>query len=168
MNKNVAKLIQEQFIREYESGYKYQALAVEFAELGLDGMTAWFREQAKEEFFHAMKMENYLLTRGVKPIYTDFKIEEEKIDSVIEGFEKGLAHEKDVTAYCNNIFKVAREEGDFASESFMKWFVVEQVEEEETFGDIINKLNLIGEDKNALLAFDKELGARVFVEPAAE
>ena len=50
----------------------------------------------------------------------------------------------------------------------MMWFVNEQVEEEASASDILDKLNLIGNDKASLLALDNELGTRVFVNPFPE
>jgi ferritin len=50
----------------------------------------------------------------------------------------------------------------------MMWFVNEQVEEESSVSDILNKLDLIGDNKGLLLTLDNELGTRVYVPPAAE
>ena len=45
----------------------------------------------------------------------------------------------------------------------LQWFVGEQVEEETSVGDIIQKLKLVGNDGTGLLMIDKELSARILV-----
>ncbi|MBR1958496.1 MAG: ferritin, partial [Tidjanibacter sp.] len=58
------------------------------------------------------------------------------------------------------------EENDYASESTLKWFVDEQVEEEESARDIIDILEKIGDNKYGLYEYDKELAARVYTTPS--
>ena len=53
-----------------------------------------------------------------------------------------------------------------ASESFLQWFVDEQIEEEENARDIIDVLEKIGDNKYGLYEYDKELGARVYTTPS--
>ena len=55
---------------------------------------------------------------------------------------------------------LAIKEKDHATNSFLHWFVTEQVEEEATADDIVNKLKLMGEAPGGLFMFDRELGAR--------
>ena len=60
---------------------------------------------------------------------------------------------------------VAESEKDRAALSFLDWYLKEQVEEESNVGGVLAKLQLIGDDKHALLLLDKELEARVFNPP---
>lgn len=62
---------------------------------------------------------------------------------------------------------VARQEGDFATDSFLKWFVDEQVEEEEIVDDVLQKLKLIGDFKPGLYLLDQELAATATAMAAA-
>ena len=81
--------------------------------------------------------------------------------------EESLKHERSVTARINNLVDVAMAEKDHATNIFLQWFVTEQIEEESSVGDVINKLKLVGKNGEGLLMIDKELAARVFTPPAA-
>ena len=61
----------------------------------------------------------------------------------------------------NNLYEIAVEDKDYASQSLLNWFVDEQVEEEETAQSKIDALNLIG-DGYGLYQYDKELQTRVY------
>ena len=50
-------------------------------------------------------------------------------------------------------------------ESFLNWYLKEQVEEEAHVGGLLQTLKLIGDDKKALLLLDKDLSTRVFNPP---
>jgi len=71
--------------------------------------------------------------------------------------ESALMHEQKVTASIDRIVKLARVEGDYATDSFLQWFVDEQVEEEEVIDDVLQKLRLIGDFKPGLYLLDREL-----------
>ena len=86
--------------------------------------------------------------------------------SPLAAWEKTLEHEQVVTARINNLMAIAKEERDYASESFLQWFVDEQIEEEENARDIIDILEKIGDNKYGLYEYDKELGARVYTTPS--
>ncbi|CAK8717894.1 Ferritin-like diiron domain-containing protein [Candidatus Electrothrix laxa] len=57
-------------------------------------------------------------------------------------------------------------EQDHATKIFLQWFVSEQVEEESSVGDVLNKLRLIQNDSSGLFMLDDEMVKRVFVLPA--
>ncbi|MFH1470615.1 MAG: ferritin, partial [Candidatus Micrarchaeota archaeon] len=75
-------------------------------------------------------------------------------------FEDAYEHENKVTKMIYGLVELARAEGDHASESMLKWFVDEQVEEEDTANEIVQKLKMIGESKQSLIMLDHELGRR--------
>ena len=60
---------------------------------------------------------------------------------------------------------VAEETKDRAAQLFISWYIKEQVEEEASVGDVLATLELIQDDKNALLQLDKDLATRTFVAP---
>jgi len=72
-----------------------------------------------------------------------------------------------VTGMINSLVKLAREENDYATESVLKWFIDEQVEEEASASEVVEKIKLAGDRGGGLFMLDKELGARVFTPPAA-
>src|SRR5699024_2291080 len=98
-------------------------------------------EQAKEEFSHGMRIYNYLNDRGVKAVYSSLPTPPNEFESVLDVFEKALAHEKLVTKSIHNLADIAYEVKDHATISFFNWFIDEQVEEEATFETHINYIS---------------------------
>ena len=88
------------------------------------------------------------------------------MESPLAAFEATLAHEEKVTAMINNLYALAEAEHDYATRGKLDWFVSEQVEEEETARNLIDRLKLIGNDGLALYTLDRELATRVYNVPA--
>lgn len=78
-------------------------------------------------------------------------------ESPLAAMEYALNHEREVT----KLMDFAKEEGDHATEIFLQWFVSEQVEEEDSFGRIVNQMKLIKDSPQGLFHIDRELAGRV-------
>lgn len=169
-NSEMLTAINEQIKHEYFSSYLYLSMSAYFADMGLSGFAHWMRMQAEEELLHVNKMYDYVITRGGK--IKLYAIDEPKAewDSPLDVFTYGLAHEKYVTGRINALMDLALQTKDHAAHSFLQWFVNEQVEEEESFTDIINTLKLVAGDGRGLLLVDRELTGRTApsIAPAAE
>ena len=96
-----------------------------------------------------------------------FETPKHEWSSIVEVFEDVLKHELHVTDLINNLVDVSIEEKDHASNSFFKWFVDEQVEEEANVEQILSQLKLIDGKGDGILLLDRELATRVFVPPVA-
>ena len=81
-------------------------------------------------------------------------------------FKDTLEHEKKVTAMITKFYETAVEEKDYPTQNRLKWFIDEQVEEEENAQDIIDSLEKVGDDGLGLYMVDKELGARTYSTPS--
>ncbi len=81
-------------------------------------------------------------------------------------FEHVLKHEQKVTGLINKLVDLAAKERDHATNTFLQWFVTEQVEEESSANDVVQQLKLVGDDGGGLFMIDRELGQRVFTPPA--
>lgn len=165
INEKVGKILNEQVNKELYSAYLYLSMSAYFSDIGLLGFANWMRVQFQEEQAHAMFIYDFLLDRGEKVILTAIDAPRNTWANPLEVIEEVLKHEIYVTGLINNIVSVAEEVKDRATMSYMNWFVDEQVEEEANAKEIIDKLKLIGDDKSALYLLDKDLAARVFVQP---
>ena len=121
---------------------------------------------------HAMKFVEHLIDRGGKVVFQDLKQLKTEWSSPLEAFQDALEHEKFISGKINDLTTIAREERDYASEPLLAWFTDEQIEEEATAGKITDELEMIGDDKSALLMLDRELGTRPYpagspLDPAA-
>ena len=163
----VQKAMNEQIAKEYFSGWLYMQMAAWFEKENLKGFAHWLRIQAQEEACHGLIFFNHICGRGGDVALGQISAPGAKFHSALDIFEKGLAHEYLVTASINGIMEAAIATKDFASQSMLKWFVDEQVEEEANFDEIRSKLaRLKKDDGNGLMVLDKELSVRVFVMPA--
>ena len=157
----VAESLQEALNRqinlELRAHYAYLALSAYFENIGLKGFAGWVYHHAEEEMVHAMKIYHYLLTRRERVKLFAIPEPDETWDSPMSALEYALHHEEKVTESINRLVQLAREEADFATDSFLQWFVDEQVEEEEVVNDVIDKLRLVGDSKPGLYLLDREL-----------
>ncbi len=163
-NKKIEKAINDQINAEMWSAYLYLSMAAQCHELGYSGMANWFEIQFKEEQDHAQIFYNYIISRGgrvtLKPID---KVQTEWKDALAM-FENTLEHEKVVTSLINDLYALATKEKDYATQSMLKWFIDEQVEEEENARGLIDSLKMINGNGYGLYMLDKELAARTYTQ----
>jgi len=152
----------DQVKNELESYYIYLSMAAYFHDMSLDGMAHWMRCQAHEEMNHAMKIFDHILDRGGKVILQDLAQFKTEWASPAEAFQDAYNHEQFISGKIDELISIAREEKEYASEPILSWFLDEQVEEEATSSKVAAELEMIGEDKSALLMLDRELGTRTF------
>ncbi|MGL1902190.1 MAG: ferritin [Fibrobacterales bacterium] len=159
-NAIMMEALNTQMNEEMKSYFVYVAMAAYFEDNKLPGCAHWMRMQAEEEMMHAWKFYNYIFSRGGKPSYNAFGKVNESFDSMQDVFEKALAHEKYITTTIEGLLKLARKEDDLATESMMRWYIDEQVEEEATVQGILDQISLVDQQANGLYLLDKELGGR--------
>jgi len=81
-------------------------------------------------------------------------------DSIKAVFEASLDQEKNNTESINNLYALASDLNDYATQAHLKWFLDEQVEEEKSIIDILGRLEIAEDDKTAILILDQALGGR--------
>lgn len=160
IKEKIQEAINKQINAELFSAYLYQSMGAYLDSVNLGGMAAWMNMQAKEELEHAMKFYNYLLERGGRVKL--YAIDEPQFEwnSPLEVFEASYEHEQYVTGRINDLVELAAEEKDHATGVMLQWFVSEQVEEEATVDEIVEKMKMISESRNGLYMLDRELGKR--------
>jgi len=160
ISKDMESAINGQINAEFFSGYIYLSMAAYFESQNLSGFAHWMRLQAQEEQEHGMKLFNYLLERGGTFDPKAIDSPESKWDSPLVVFQEALKHEQEVTALIDKLYEAARAEKDNATEIMLQWFVTEQVEEESSAEDIVEKLKMAGDKPQALLMLDRALAQR--------
>jgi ferritin len=124
--------LNEQIGREFNAAHQYTAVAAYYDRETYPRLAKFFYEQAEEERGHAMKMVNYLRDTGADLRLGEVAKPRTSFADHVEPIRLALEHERKVTVSISGLFEIARETNDYASESFMQWFVDEQVEEEAT------------------------------------
>lgn len=160
MDQQVKELINDQIAHEFYAAYLYLAMAAHFEANNYDGFGQWMRMQAKEEEAHAMKLFDYMAERGAQ-------IELKQIDkppvdfgTPLESFRAALKHEQKVTGLINKIYEAATQASDYPTQIMLQWFIEEQVEEEDTTGTAVERLEMAGDNNAALMFLDAEFGKR--------
>ena len=152
--------INDQIKAEFDSAYIYLAMSAYFEDAGLAGMSHWMRKQYKEEVEHAEKFIDYLYERGARVIVPEIAKPKESYNDALDVFRTAYNHEQYVTSRIYKLVEMAEAEKDYATLSMLKWFVDEQVEEEDNTGGIVSKLEYLGGDKHSVYMVDRELAAR--------
>jgi ferritin len=160
LSKEMENALNGQLNAEYYSSYLYLSMAAYFEATNLPGMATWMRIQAQEEEMHALKFFDFICDRGGRVTLAQIDAPETQWESALAAFQAAYAHEQKVTGLINDLVKMAKDEGDAATDIFLQWFVTEQVEEEKSADDIVHKLAMIQKAPHLLLMMDKELGAR--------
>ena len=165
LKKSVEVALNQQINAEFHSAYLYLSMSSYLQSIGMAGCANWMKVQYQEELAHATHFFDYVLERGgrvelspIGKVDVDFK-------SPLHAFEETLEHEVKVTGLINNLMDTAIKESDHATKSFLQWFVDEQVEEEANVEQILHNLKLINGEGQGLLMMDREMMARVFVNP---
>ena len=164
IKEKMLKTLNEQINAEQYSSLLYLSMSAYFNNVGLPGFANWMYIQYQEEMTHANKFFKYVIERGGKVTLKAIEQMPTDFDGVIDVFEKTKAHEELVTSLINNLVDVAIEERDHAAQSFLKWFVDEQVEEEANVQEILDTLKLINGQGNGIFMLDREMRQRVFVD----
>lgn len=167
ISEKMSEALSQQINAELYSAYLYMAIASYTNELSLKGATNWFMIQVQEEMAHAKKMYDYVESQGRRPALYAIDQPPAEFKSLLDAFDHTLAHEKKVTGLINDLANLALEEKDHATHIFLQWFITEQVEEEETASEIVNRLKMAGDSGPGLFMVDGELAARVMTVAAS-
>ncbi len=152
--------LNEQINAELYSAYLYLSMSAWFEDEDLPGFAAWMRVQAQEETAHAMRFFDYINERGGRVMLGAIEAPQTEWKSPQAAFENVLEHEKKVTSLIHKLVELARGENDYATETMLQWFVTEQVEEEASADEILQKLLRLKDSPQGLFMMDAKLGAR--------
>jgi len=112
-----------------------------------------------------MKLYDYIFQKNGVVELEKIDKPEGKYESIIDVFETGYKHEQLVTSRIYKLADIASEEKEHATISLLRWFIDEQVEEENTFNTLLKKIKRAEDNPAALYMLDEELATRVFTPP---
>lgn len=166
LSKKIEKALNDQIRIEAESSQFYLAMASWAETQGLSGTSMFLYAHSDEERLHMLKLVKFVNERGghaLIPALTQPPVDFKNIKFV---FESLLNHETMVTQSINDVVDVCLQEKDYTTHNFMQWYVSEQIEEEGLARTIMDKINMIGNDKGGLYLFDRDLEGLVAAAPA--
>ena len=157
LTKNIEKLLNQQIRIEAESSQIYLSMACWADTHGLDGIAQFMYTQSDEERTHMLKLVRYVNERGGHAQVTELRAPKTTFNAFQEMFEELYKHEVFVSESINNLVHETLAEKDYATHNFLQWYVAEQIEEEAQAKTILDKVNMIGDDKGGLYLFDRDI-----------
>ncbi len=157
LSERMLDALNKQIKLEGDSSQIYLAMAVWSENQGMEGVSEFMYGHAEEERQHMLKLVRFVNERGGKAIIPEISKPANEFKTLKKMFEILLKHEIFVSKSINDIVHISLEERDYASNNFLQWYVSEQIEEEALARTILDKINLIGDDKGGLYLFDNDI-----------
>jgi ferritin len=157
LSKSIEISLNNQIRIEAESSQIYLSMASWAETHGLEGISRFMYKQSDEERMHMLKLVKFVNERGGHAQVTDLKAPKTTYNTFKEMFEELYKHEVFVSDSINDLVHIALSEKDYATHNFLQWYVAEQIEEEAQAKLILDKINLIGDDKGGLYLFDRDI-----------
>jgi ferritin len=150
ISRELAKAFNQQIGHEFGASMQYVSIAAHFEQRQLKLLAKLFFAQAEEERQHAMKFVKYLLdTKGelqipsIPPPTPTFASAEEAVQAA-------LNWEEEVTQQITGLMDLAVKQNDYLGQSFLQWFVDEQLEEVVKMDRLLGVIRQSGE-RNLLM-----------------
>ncbi len=160
MSEKMEKALNEQIRKELFSEYYYLAMAAYCESIDMPGCAHWMLKQSTEEHEHAMRIYNFVNDRNGRVRFDAIEKPKGEFKSILDMFEHAFEHEKFVTKSINELYELALKENDYPAQIELQWFIEEQVEEEKTANEIIQRLKQVGDNPSALFMLDQKMGQR--------
>lgn len=157
ISENLEKALNDQIRIEAESSQIYLSMASWAEVQGLEGVAGFMYGHSDEERLHMLKLVKYVNERGGHAKITDLKSPETEFGSLKQMLQQLYDHEIFVSKSINELVHTTLEEKDYASHNFLQWYVAEQLEEEALARTVLDKINMIGDDKGGLYLFDRDI-----------
>ena len=157
LSKSIEDALNNQIRVEAESSQIYLAMACWAEVKGLEGVSNFMYAQSDEEREHMLKLVKFVNERGGHAKISELKAPNVTFNSFKEMFEKLFDHEVFVSQSINELVHISLQEKDYATHNFLQWYVAEQIEEEAVARTILDKINMIGDDKGGLYLFDRDI-----------
>jgi len=154
---NIETALNNQIRIEAQSSQIYLSMACWAEAQGLEGVAQFMFNQSDEERQHMLKLVKYVNERGSHAKITELKAPKTEFGTFKEMFEELYQHELFVSNSINELVHITLGEKDYATHNFLQWYVAEQIEEEAQAKTILDKINLIGEDRGGLYLFDRDI-----------
>jgi len=160
LSKTIQQELNDQISREFKASNDYLALASWCESEGYEGTASFFYSQSNEERDHGMRIFHFINGLGGHAIAPQIDQPDVQFKSYKGLFEQALEYERDTTAKIHELVELCLQEKDYSTYNFLHWYLDEQVEEENTFRSILDKLKIIGDDRSGIYLLDKDLGER--------
>lgn len=153
----IMDLLNEQIKKEAHSSSIYLAMASWCDHNALDNSAEFFYEQSLEEREHMMKIFRFINDNGGTAYSPEVSNINHEYNSLEEIFETALDQEIKISKSIHNIVFQCRKLQDLTTETFLQWFIHEQMEEEQTIRRALELFDLMGTEGLALKLLDERI-----------
>ncbi len=157
LSKKIEQALNDQIKIEAESSQVYLSMACWAENQGFEGVAQFMYAHSDEERMHMLKLVKFVNERGGHAKISDLSAPPTEFGSFKDMFQTLFDHEVFVSKSINDLVHITLEERDYATHNFLQWYVSEQIEEEALARNILDKINLIGDDKGGLYLFDNDV-----------
>jgi ferritin len=146
----LATAFNQQIGNEFGASMQYVSIAAYFQQRQLTLLSRIFMEQADEERMHAMKFVQYVLDTKGELAIPAIPAAKPTFASAEDAVGAALAWEQEVTRQIGGLMDLAVKENDYLAQSFLQWFIDEQLEEVVKMDRLLSVVRQSGE-KNLLM-----------------
>ncbi len=157
LSKKIEEALNKQVTIEAESSQVYLAMASWAENLGFEGVSQFMYAHSDEEREHMLKLIKFINERGGHAKVSQLAAPPTEFGSFKDMFQTLFDHEVMVSKSINDLVDISLQEKDYATHNFLQWYVSEQIEEEALARNILDKINLIGDDKSGFYLFDNDI-----------
>tara|TARA_R110001606_G_scaffold10161_7_gene43668 strand:- start:1317 stop:1829 length:513 start_codon:yes stop_codon:yes gene_type:complete len=157
LTSKIETALNNQVTVEAESSQVYLAMASWAEKLGFEGVSQFMYAHSDEERQHMLKLIKFINERGGHAKVAELSAPPIEFGSFKDMFQTLFDHEVMVSKTINDLVDVSLQEKDYATHNFLQWYVSEQIEEEALARNILDKINLIGDDKSGFYLFDTDI-----------
>jgi len=165
LSQTIENALNKQVTVEAESSQVYLAMASWAETQGFEGVAQFMYAHSDEERQHMLKLVKFINERGGHAKVSELSAPPIEFGSFKEVFQTLFDHEVFVSKSINDLVHITLAERDYATHNFLQWYVSEQIEEEALARNILDKINLIGDDKSGFYLFDNDIKQLITVEP---
>lgn len=146
LSKAMVKKLNEQITHEFDASHTYLGMSCYFDAQGLKVLAGYFRRQSEEERAHALKIVDYMQDVGAAVALDALARPPASYADVRAAVAAALDHEREVTGQISALASLAEKDHDYATRSFLNWFIDEQVEEERSMSDLLRLVDMAGDN----------------------
>jgi bacterioferritin B len=145
ISERIEAALNAQVGHEFSAMLQYVAIAAYFDRETLPMLSAHFYTQAEEEKEHAHKFIKFILDAGGTVRIPALPAPQPSFETAAEAVQISLDQECEVTKQVNHLVAMAKEDKDYTTDTFLNWFVQEQLEEVASMQDLLSIVHRAGE-----------------------
>ncbi len=158
ISKKINDAINQQTGNEFGASLQYVAIAVYFDGQALPQLAGHFYQQADEERQHAMRFVKFLVDTDAEVRIPAIGAPTMKFASAEEAVKLSLDWEIEVGQQIHKLVDIAKKEANYTTDTFLQWFVAEQLEEVSSMDNLLKVIRMAGE--NGLLRVEEWLARK--------